>query len=418
MWETLKNAWRLEDLRRRILYTLGMLLVFRIGSFIPIPGINNEYLNQLIEQGGLLAFFNIISGGSFGNFTIFAMSITPYINSSIIMQLLTVAIPSLEKLAKEGEEGRKKIAQYTRYLTVVLAFVQALGITYGLRGIVVNQGFFSYFVVALTLTAGTAFLMWLGEQITENGIGNGISLIIFAGIVARLPMTVITMTESIRVGAVSIWSVPLLVVGAIALVAAVVFVNEGERRIPVQYAKRVVGRRMYGGQSTHLPMKVNAGGVIPIIFAISILMLPQTISQFWPSSGIGQWFERYFAPNSALYLILYAILIILFTYFYAQITFNPIEISDNLRQYGGFIPGIRPGHPTAEYLARISSRITLAGALFLAAVAVLPAVFTSGSGIPLYFGGSAVLIVIGVALETMKQLEAQMLMRHYKGFLK
>lgn len=418
MWETLKNAWRLEDLRRRILYTLGMLLVFRIGSFIPIPGIDHNYLAQLMEKGGLLAFFDIISGGSFGNFTIFAMSITPYINSSIIMQLLTVAIPSLEKLAKEGEEGRKKIAQYTRYLTVVLAFVQALGITYGLRGIVISHSFFSYFVVALTLTAGTAFLMWLGEQMTEKGIGNGISLLIFAGIVARLPMTIITMSQSIKAGAISIWAMPFIVVGAIALVAAVIFVDEGQRRIPVQYAKRVVGRRMYGGQSTHLPMKVNAGGVIPIIFAISILMLPQTISQFWPNSGIGRWFDRYFNAGSALYLLLYAILIILFTYFYAQITFNPIEISDNIRQYGGFIPGIRPGRPTAEYLARVSNRITLAGALFLAGVAILPAAFTSTSGIPLYFGGSAILIVIGVALETMKQLEAQMLMRHYKGFLK
>jgi len=418
VWETLKNAWRLEDLRRKIIYTLGMLLVFRIGSFIPIPGIDHQYLNQMLEQGGLLAFFDIISGGSFGNFTIFAMSITPYINSSIIMQLLTVAIPSLEKLAKEGEEGRKKIAQYTRYLTVVLAFVQALAITYGLKNIVVDKRFFSYFVVALTLTAGTAFLMWLGEQITEKGIGNGISLIIFAGIVARLPMTVITMSSSIKAGALSIWTVPLLIIGAVALVAAVIFVNEGERRIPVQYAKRVVGRRMYGGQSTHLPIKVNSGGVIPIIFAMSILTLPQTLSLFWPNSGIGKWFERYFAPNSGLYLLLYALLIILFTYFYAQITFNPIEISDNLRQYGGFIPGIRPGRPTAEYLARISSRITLAGALFLAAVAIVPAIFTSGTGVPLYFGGSAVLIVIGVALETMKQLEAQMLMRHYKGFLK
>ncbi|HHU64099.1 MAG TPA: preprotein translocase subunit SecY [Clostridiales bacterium] len=418
MFSTLINAWKIADLRKKILYTVMMLVVFRVGSFIPVPGIDVSYIQQMVEEGGLLAFFDIISGGAFGNFTIFAMSITPHINASIIMNLLTVAIPRLEQLAKEGEEGRKKIAQYTRYFTVILAFVQALGITYGLRGAVIDKSFFSYFVIALTLAAGTAFLMWLGEQVTEKGIGNGISLLIFAGIVARGPVAVLSLYERVRVGAMSAWNVPLIIVIMIAAIAFVVYVDRGQRRIPVQYAKRVVGRKMYGGQSTHIPLKVNQSGVLPIIFAVSILAFPQTISQFFPESSFTIWFMRYFGSDKPLYGVLYAILIIFFTYFYTQISFNPVDISNNMKQYGGFIPGIRPGKPTADYLMRISNRLTLAGALFLAAIAVLPILATSGMGMQLYFGGTAILITVGVVLETVQQLESHMIMRHYKGFLK
>lgn len=418
MFSTLINAWKIADLRKKILYTVMMLVVFRVGSFIPVPGIDVSYIQQMVEEGGLLAFFDIISGGALGNFTIFAMSITPHINASIIMNLLTVAIPRLEQLAKEGEEGRKKIAQYTRYFTVILAFVQALGITYGLRGAVIDKSFFSYFVIALTLAAGTAFLMWLGEQVTEKGIGNGISLLIFAGIVARGPVAVLSLYERVRVGAMSAWNVPLIIVIMIAAIAFVVYVDRGQRRIPVQYAKRVVGRKMYGGQSTHIPLKVNQSGVLPIIFAVSILAFPQTISQFFPESSFTIWFMRYFGSDKPLYGVLYAILIIFFTYFYTQISFNPVDISNNMKQYGGFIPGIRPGKPTADYLMRISNRLTLAGALFLAAIAVLPILATSGMGMQLYFGGTAILITVGVVLETVQQLESHMIMRHYKGFLK
>ncbi|MBE3101545.1 MAG: preprotein translocase subunit SecY [Firmicutes bacterium] len=423
MLDTLKNAWKIEDLRKKIIFTMVMLLVYRIGTFIPVPGVDSSYISKLIEGGGLLGFFDIISGGAFGNFTIFAMSITPYINSSIIMQLLTVAIPKLEQLAKEGEEGRKKIAQYTRYFTVVLAFVQAFGITYGLArgsGALKENNIVTYLVVSLTLTAGTAFLMWLGEQITDKGIGNGISLIIFTSIVSRAP-----------VAAVSLWNmafvaktmnplfIPVILAFMVALVAGVIFVDLGQRRIPVQYSKRMVGRKMYGGQSTHIPMKVNSSGVLPIIFAVSILAVPQTIAQFTsPTSGFTSWVGRYFTQEEPLYALLYALLIIFFTYFYTQITFNPIEIANNLKQYGGFVQGIRPGKPTSDFLLRISNRLTLVGSLFLAGVAIIPILASGVTGIPMYFGGTAVLIIVGVALETSKQLESQMLMRHYKGFLK
>ena len=423
MLDTLKNAWRIEDLRKKIIFTLVMLLVYRIGTFIPVPFVDSAYIKELIGRGGLLGFFDIISGGAFGNFTIFAMSITPYINSSIIMQLLTVAIPKLEQLAKEGEEGRKKIAQYTRYFTVILAFLQAFGITYGLARDAIAPGdrnIWSYAVIALTLTAGTAFLMWLGEQITEKGIGNGISLIIFTSIVSRFPFAVVSLWQMAIYpgGQISPLLVPVIAAFAVALIAGVIFVDMGQRRIPVQYAKRVVGRKMYGGQSTHIPMKVNSSGVLPIIFAVSILAVPQTIAQFWPQSGFGQWVEANFSQGTWLYAVLYALLIIFFTYFYTQITFNPIEIANNLKQYGGFVQGIRPGKPTSDYLLRISNRITLVGSLFLAAVAIIPIILSAVAGIPMYFGGTAVLIIVGVALETSKQLESQMLMRHYKGFLK
>lgn len=422
MLDTLKNAWKIEDLRKKILFTLTMLFIFRIGTFVPVPGVDSSFIRKLIEAGGLLSFLDILSGGAFGNFTIFAMSISPYINASIIMQLLTVAIPKLEALAKEGDEGRKKIAQYTRYFTVVLAFVQAFGITYSLAGTSGALGpsptIWNYLVISLTLTAGTAFLMWLGEQITEKGIGNGISMIIFVGIISRFPVSVIDLWNKVVVTeTISIWGVLVIAVLSLAMIAGVIFVDLGQRRIPVQYAKRVVGRKMYGGQSTHIPMKVNSSGVLPIIFAVSILSVPQTIASFAPNSGFAKWVENWFSQTTAPYAIVYALLIVFFTYFYTTISFNPVEVANNLRQYGGFILGIRPGKPTSDFLTRISNRITLVGSLFLAAVAIIPIIVYRLTGLPMYFGGTAILIIVGVAMETSKQLEAQMLMRHYKGFL-
>nr|WP_276576381.1 preprotein translocase subunit SecY [Caldicoprobacter algeriensis] len=408
-------------MRKKIIYTLLMLLVYRVGSFIPVPGIDSNFIRKLVEGNTLLGLLDIISGGAFANFTIFAMGITPYINASIIMQLLTVAIPRLEQLAKEGQEGQKKIAQYTRYATVILAFIQAIGITYGLAGEALqNKNFVGYIIVALTLTAGTAFLMWLGEQITDKGIGNGISLLIFTSIISRLPVAVVSLWQLAFVAkTMSPWSLPIVVVFAVLMIAAVIFVDSGERRIPVQYAKRVVGRKVYGGQSTHIPLKVNSAGVLPIIFAVSILSLPQIIAQFFPAgNAFRSWVDQQFHQGTALYGVLYALFIIFFTFFYTQITFNPIEIANNLRQYGGFVQGIRPGKPTAEYLARISNRITLVGSLFLVVVAIIPIAASAAANMRMYFGGTAILIVVGVALETVKQLEAQMLMRHYRGFLK
>lgn len=420
MLDTLKNAWRIEDLRKKIIYTLVMLLIYRIGSFIPVPGVDSSFIKQMVGEDNLLGLLDVITGGAFGNYTIFAMGITPYINASIIMQLLTVAIPRLEELSKEGEEGRKKIAQYTRYLTIVLAFIQSFGITYGLvRNALTDRSFMGYFVVILTLTSGTAFLMWLGEQITEKGIGNGISLIIFTGIVSRIPLAVVSLWNmAFAAQMIPIWALPLILIFILALITGVVFIDLGERRIPVQYAKRVVGRRVYGGQSTHIPMKINASGVLPIIFAVSILSLPQTIGMFFPDSGFYRFVETYFSQRSVAYAIVYALLIIFFTFFYTQISFNPIEIANNLRQYGGFVQGIRPGRPTAEYLMRISNRITLVGSLFLAAIAIIPIAVAGITKIPMYLQGTSILILVSVSLETAKQLEAQMIMRHYKGFLK
>ena len=424
MLDTLRNAWRIEDLRKKIVFTLIMLLVYRIGAFIPVPFIDASHIKSLVGEGNLLGLLDIITGGAFANYTIFAMGITPYINSSIIMQLLTVAIPKLEQLSKEGEEGQKKITQYTRYLTIGLAFVQSIGITYGLANqaggqlMTVNSPWI-YFVVALTLTAGTAFLMWLGEQITEKGIGNGISMIIFASIVSRIPVAAVSLWNlAFEVGTISPWSLPFIVIFIVALIAGVVFIDMGQRRIPVQYAKRVVGRKVYGGQSTHIPLKVNSSGVLPIIFAVSLLSLPQTIGYFFPDSGFYRFIEAHFSQSSAAYAVTYALLIVFFTFFYSQISFNPIEIANNLRQYGGFVQGIRPGKPTSDYLLRISNRITLVGSLFLAAVAIIPIAVASITKIPMYLQGTSILILVSVALETSKQLEAQMVMRHYKGFLK
>lgn len=401
-----------------MLFTLAMLIVFRLGSFIPVPGMDTKALSQLIQGGGLLGFFNTLSGGAFDNFAIFAMSISPYINSTIIMQLLTIAIPSLEALAKEGEEGRKKIAQYTRYGTVILALIQALALSYGLRGYLLRKDAASIILVALSLTAGTAFLMWLGEQINEKGIGNGISLLIFAGIISRVPGGVLKIYELYKVKSTNLIEIFFFLIFAILIIMAVIFIQEGERRIPVQYAKRVVGRRMYGGQSTHIPLKVNQSGVIPVIFAMSLLGFPGTIAQFFPNSAAYRFFNTYLNWGSWIHGVLYALLIIGFTYFYTAVTFNPIEVANNIKKYGGFIPGIRPGKPTSDFITKSLNRITLVGAFFLAIVAIVPIFLMNFTGIKVFFGSTSLLIVVGVAMDFVKQVEAQMVMRNYQGFLK
>ncbi len=418
MIESLRNAWKIPDLRKRILFTFAMLLVFRAGSHIPVPGVNPAIMKEIIERGALFGFFDFVSGGAFRNFTIFAMSITPYINASIIMNLLTIVIPRLEQLAKEGEAGRKVLAQYTRYLTVILAFIQAVGMSFGFRSAVINPNFTTISIITITLTAGTAFLMWLGEQITDKGIGNGISLIIFAGIVSRIPGGIYRVIQLVRIGTTSVLAVGLFVIFAVIIIMGVVAIQQAQRKIPVQYAKRVVGRKMYGGQSTHIPLRVNQAGVIPVIFAMSILMFPSTIAGFFPQSKIMTTIAEFLRPGGTVYASLYAVLIVFFTYFYTAVTFNPHDVANNMKKYGGFIPGIRPGRPTALFLDRVLSRITLAGALFLAAIAVLPYALQNFTTLNVYFGGTALLIVVGVALDTMKQIEAQMLLRHYEGFLK
>ncbi|UMZ75413.1 preprotein translocase subunit SecY [Natranaerofaba carboxydovora] len=418
MLGTLKNAWRIPDLRKKLTFTLAMFIVFRLGSHIPVPGIDAAQLQELFEGETLFGFMNIIAGGALSMLSIFAMGIMPYINASIIMQLLTVVIPKFEQWSKEGAEGRKKLAQYTRYGTVILAFLQATGMTFGLLRPAMDQhSFAAYMVVIITLTAGTAFLMWLGEQITDKGIGNGISLLIFAGIVSRIPQGLTQLYTLVVEGQLNILVVVLLAVIILGVIMGIVALQEGQRKIPVQYAKKVVGRKMYGGQSTHIPLKVNQAGVIPVIFASSILMFPETIVQFiqhpwaiWIAERIG--FGT--LPNT----ILYVILIIFFTYFYTAIQFNPQDMAENMKKYGGFIPGIRPGKPTADYLSRVMDRITLAGSLALAGIVVLPIALQGVIDLNIMFGGTAMIIMVGVALETMKQIESQMLMRHYEGFMK
>jgi len=420
---TLANAWKIPELRKRILYTLMMFVVFRLGSSIPVPGINNALLDQLFQNdAGFLSFFNLMSGGSFKRFTIFALGIAPYITASIIMNLLQIALPYFENLAKEGDAGRKKMVQYTRYGTVVLSLIQATGITLGLfRPAFTDFNVVTASVAVIVLTAGTAFLMYLGEKITENGIGNGISLFIFAGILAGVPVATGTMLQQMKDGTLNVVSVVIFCVLAVLIIAGVVFMQQGQRKIPVQYAKRQVGRKMYGGHSTHIPLKVNMAGVIPVIFAISLLMFPQTIAQFWPQSGFYAWLTKWFNNDDILWNVLYALLIIGFTYFYTSVTFNPAEVAENMKKNGGFIPGIRPGKPTSDYLIKVLNRLTLAGAVFLALVAVLPNVILAipaFSGMQMQFGGTSLLIAVGVSMDTMKQIEAQMVMRHYQGFLK
>ncbi len=418
MLSTLRDAWKIPELRGKIVFTLTLLFIYRLGTFIPVPFIDTTVLAEYIQDGGMLGLFDIMSGGNFSNFTIFAMSITPYINASIILNLLTFAIPALERLAKEGEEGRKKITQYTRYLTIILAIIQALGITLSFQKIMTEKSLMTVSIVILVITAGTAFLMWLGEQITENGIGNGISLIIFVSIISRLPHGISSLLEYVRVGTLNWFSLVVFLVFALAVIVMVVAVQEGQRKIPVQYSKRVVGRKMYGGQSTHIPLKVNMAGVIPVIFASSITMFPATLASFFPTSNIANWINKFFAWGTTLTTILYIILIIAFTYFYTAITFNPMEIASNMKKQGGFIPGIRPGKPTVDYFNKSVTRLTLFGGVFLALVATVPIVVGNVMNVNLQFGGTSLLIVVGVAIESVKQLESQMMMRHYQGFLK
>ena len=419
MFNTLRNAWKIPDLRNKMIFTLLMLLVFRAGTFISVPGMNLDAIKQLVSSGGLLGFFDVISGGAFGNFSIFTMSITPYITASIIMQLLTIAIPSLEAISKEGEDGRRKIAQYVRYATVVLALIQSIAISFGLRQYLIQPvNFWTYTIVALSLTAGTAFLMWLGELINEKGIGNGISLLIFVGIISGIPSGIAKLYLAYLDKSVNVFTLVIFLAAAIAIIMAVIYVQEGQRRIPVQYAKRVVGRKMYGGQSTHIPLKVNQAGVIPVIFAMSLLSFPAQIASFFPASGFNKFITRFFDWGTIGHGLTYALLIIGFTYFYTAVTFNPVEVSNNIKKYGGFIPGLRPGKPTTDFIVRSLNRITLVGAIFLALIAIVPIFLLKFAGIPVYFGSTSLLIVVGVAMDFVKQVEAQMVMRNYQGFLK
>ena len=435
MFNTIRNAWRIPDLRKKILYTLLIIIVFRFGSVIPAPFLDASALSELMASAGensALGYINMLTGGAFSYASLFAMGITPYINSSIIMQLLTIAIPLLERMAKEGEEGRKKIATITRYVTVILGLIQGVAYYFYLRsqGIVeYTDGFagvFVAFVIVLTFTAGTALIMWMGEQINDKGVGNGISIILFAGIVARLPVTFGTVWQYMQLGMESASTAgqylvlaPLFVVLFLVVIWVIVFMNEAERRIHVQYAKKVVGRKMYGGQSTFLPVKVAMSGVMPVIFASAILSIPQFIQFFWnPSEGFGRALLDAFSSSGWLYVVLYFFLILMFAYFYMSIQYNPLEMANNLRQNNGTIPGIRPGKPTADFIAKILSKVTLIGALFLAFVALVPIIYTNVTGMyGLSMGGTSIIIIVGVALETVKQLESQMMLRHYKGFL-
>lgn len=421
MFQTLRNAWRIEELRKKILYTLFMLLIYRLAGVIPVAGIDTAAVASAMSRFSLLDFMGAMTGGQFSQMTIMAMGITPYINASIIMQLLTVAIPYLENLQKEGEDGRKKIAQYTRYATVVLGFIQAVGLVLGMGAVHATYmpKWLTSISIGLSMAAGTALAMWIGERITENGIGNGISLLIFAGIIASLFQWVVSGVSSFFTTTVTVGMVVgaiVIIVAVIVMVGAVTFVDMGERRVPVQYAKRVVGRKMYGGQSSHIPMKVNSTGVLPLIFAFSIMTFPGTIMGFWPNSGVSNWWNNFFM-NSIWYQLVIALLIIFFAYFYTSITFNPIDIAKNMQQNGGTIPGIRQGKPTSDYLSRISNRLTLFGGIFLAVLATIPTLASQAAGISLPFAASSLLIAVSVSLETMRQLESQMLMRHYKGFL-
>lgn len=413
MLEKMKSAWRIPELRKKIIYTFGMLLVYRLLCVIPVPGIDIGTVAAAVKDYSILDFMNMMTGGSFQNMSIMAMGITPYINSSIILQLLTVAVPSLEKLAKEGPEGRKKITEWTRYLTVVLAFIQAVGLVFAMRAN--SYGGIWYVVIGISMAAGTALAMWIGERITENGIGNGISLLIMAGVVSNMFNWGRQAIVGVAAGTVGILPVLVVVIAFVAMIVVITYVDMGERRIPVQYAKRMVGRKIYGGQSTHIPMKINSTGVMPLIFGFAILQFPATIFAFFPTSGLNMWWSSF--QNGIWYQIVLAVLIIAFTYFYTSITFNPIDISKNMQQNGGIIPGIRQGRATSDYLAKVSSRLTLFSALFLAVLATIPTLITNIFGIRAPFAASSVLIAVSVALETLRQVEAQMVMRHHKGFL-
>ena len=427
MFGNLLNIFKIAELKRRIFFTFGLLAIYRIGAHIPTPGIDGVALAEFFQQaqGTLLGFFDMFAGGALLRMTVFALGIMPYISASIIIQLLTVVIPHLERLSKEGDAGRRKIIRYTRYGTVGLASFQSFGISIGLEQmtspggaiIVPFPGWGFRMMTVITLTAGTAFIMWLGEQITERGIGNGISLIIFAGIVARMPTAIGRTVTLLRTGEVSTFVMLFLVILMVGVVAFIIFMERGQRKIPVQYAKRVVGRKMYGGQSTHLPLKVNTAGVIPPIFASSILMFPATIAGFI-KNPIMEAIANTFAPGRAFYTVIYVGLIIFFCYFYTAIQFNPVDVADNLKKYGGYVPGIRPGRKTADYLDKVLSRVTFGGAIYLSMVCVLPEILYRWFNVPFYFGGTGLLIVIGVALDTVTQIETHLLTRHYEGFLK
>ncbi len=429
MFKTLRNAWAIPELRQKMIFTVLMLIVYRFGSMIPVPGLNADSMKAFMAADGgmgLFSLLNTFSGGALSNATIFAMGITPYINSSIIIQLLTVAIPALERLSKQGEEGRKKINSITRYATIILAVLQAIGLYFTLRNyqVVENPGFMSAMIIIITFTAGTAFIMWIGEEITDKGIGNGISLIIFAGIISRLPTAAITLYQQFlaEITLMNVIMLVLIIAVFIAVLGFVVFMNNAERRIPIQYAKRVVGRKMYGGQSTNIPIKVAMAGVMPIIFASSICMFPATIMQFMGGGQnmTGFWKAVYdqITTTGWIYAIVYFVLIIFFTYFYTSMQYNPIEMANNIKKNGGFIPGIRPGKPTSDYIAKTLNKVVLVGALFLGLIAVLPIFLSHVNSLSgLAMGGTSLLIVEGVALETVKEIESQMMLRHYKGFL-
>ena len=427
MLQTLRNAWRIEEIRRKILFTLLIILLYRLGNAIPVPYVNVAALQSYFAmlQNTVLGLLDVMSGGAFSQATIFALSIQPYINASIIIQLLCIAIPALERMSKEeGEEGRKKIAAITRYVTVAIGLLQGFGFYMLIKnnGILTPEAQSSVWaaiVIVLTFTSGSALIMWLGEQITEHGIGNGISMILFASIIARLPVSIVQSIRNIVIGSLQWWVLVLMILGALAIIVLIVFVNDAERRIPVQYAKRVVGRKMYGGQSTHLPMKVNMSGVMPIIFAQSIASVPATIAAF--TGKTSGWVNTWFGNNSIPYAIIYFLLIIFFAYFYSTIQFNPIEVANNLKKNGGYIPGFRPGKPTSEFIQKVLNKITLFGAIYLGIIAVVPilvAHFSRSAALTgISLGGTSIIIVVGVALETVRALEAQMLMRNYKGFL-
>lgn len=414
----LANICRVPELRRKIIFTMVMFGVFRLGVQIPVPGVDATMIEQLFNNGNLFGLLDVFSGGALSKFSIFAMSITPYINASIILQLLKVVIPTLEEWSKEGEEGFRKTNKVTRYATVGLAVIQALGMAFGLRAAILNPGFFSILMIVVTLTAGTCFLMWVGEEITQRGVGNGISLIIFAGIVSRVPNGISTLHKYLTAGTVNLINVLAFIVIALAMIVFVVAISQGIRKIPVQYAKRMVGRKMYGGHSSYIPLKVNQAGVIPIIFASSLLMFPATIAQFvnvpWVQKVAG-----YFAWGTPLQTTIYVLLILFFTFFYTAVTLDIKQMSDNIKKMGGFIPGLRPGAPTTEYLDNVMTRITLSGAIFLALIAMMPHMVVWLTGIEgVYLGGTSLLIVVGVALDTMKQIESLSLTRHYEGFMR
>ncbi len=446
MIQTFVQAWKIPEMKKKLLFTLLILVLFRLGSNIPVPGINRVMLETMFDANtaGLFGLFDLFSGGAFSNFTIFALSITPYITSSIILQLLTVVFPALEELSKQGEEGKKKLERITRYITVGLALIQAIGYTFGLfRNYLTYDDIFSKIVIVLILVAGTCLLMWMGEKINDYGVGNGISLLIFAGIVSRIPTSISNTFKGLKEGGwtflgktvektvdgvttttrtIGILSVVLFVLFALVVIVGIILVTEGTRKLPVQYAKRVVGRKMYGGQSTHIPMKVNQAGVIPVIFASSMLQLPATLAYFWPGSGYAKFIEKYFSTNGNpgfwIYFIFNIILIIAFTYFYGAISVNPPEIAENLKNNGGFIPGLRPGKETAKYLTRVAGRLTIVSAIFLAIVAAMPTLLQHWTALPIGFGGTSLIIAVGCALDTSRALETQLQMRNYSGFLK